>query len=112
MKRKNSLSSAVLIITLSLLLSNWAFAQDSSRKISEDPSAMAMTADALFVRPVMFTVTVVGSVLWVVSLPFSAAGGNVKQAGNTLVVKPAVNTFVRCLGCTQAGYKHDVPQPE
>ena len=112
MMRKNTLTSAAMVIVLSLLLSNWAFAQDSSRKISEDPSALAMTTDALFVRPVMFGVTVVGSVLWVISLPFSAAGGNIKQAGDTLVVKPAVNTFVRCLGCTQAGYKRNVPQAE
>lgn len=110
MTRKTSLSSKALIVALSLLLSSWSFAQtSSSNKVEEDPSALAMTADALVVRPIMFGVTVVGSALWLVSLPFSAAGGNIEQAGQTLVVKPALNTFVRCLGCTNTGYRKKVP---
>lgn len=111
MTRKTSLSSKVLIVVVSLLLSSWSFAQppSSSRHVEEEPTALAMTADAVFVRPVMFCVTVVGSALWLVSLPFSAAGGNVKEAADTLVLKPAKTTFVRCLGCTNPGYKHDVP---
>jgi hypothetical protein len=47
--------------------------------------------------------TLVGSALFVVSLPFTALGGNVKEAADTLVVGPAMETFVRCLGCTSAG---------
>ncbi|WVM90481.1 multidrug transporter [Halopseudomonas pachastrellae] len=39
-----------------------------------------------------------------VSLPFSAMGGNVGEAGHELVFRPAEETFVRCLGCSRAGY--------
>jgi len=42
-----------------------------------------------------------------VSLPFTALGGNVKQAADVLVVGPAKETFVRCLGCNTAGRYQD-----
>ncbi len=107
MTQKNQFSIKAMILVLTLSLCNWAFAE-SVNQVKEEPSALAMTGDLLVVRPVMLGVTVVGSVLWLVSLPFSAAGGNVKQATDTLVIKPAKNTFVRCLGCTKAGYVKDV----
>ena len=43
--------------------------------------------------------TVLGTATFLVSLPFSAAGGNVGEAAEHLVMKPAKATFVRCLGC-------------
>jgi hypothetical protein len=43
----------------------------------------------------------------VVSLPFTALGGNVGAAGKALVVDPGKAAFVRCLGCTESGYKRD-----
>jgi hypothetical protein len=39
-----------------------------------------------------------GSVVFVLSLPFSALGGNVGEAADKLVVDPARYTFVRPLG--------------
>jgi hypothetical protein len=45
--------------------------------------------------------------VFVVSLPFTAAGGSVKEAGRGLVVGPAKETFVRCLGCPSSGYYHN-----
>ena len=66
----------------------------------ETPSAGAMVADAAIARPAGVVLTALGSVAFVVSLPFSALGGNVKEAADQLVVGPAKNTFVRCLGCT------------
>lgn len=41
---------------------------------------------------------VVGAVTWVVTLPFSALGGNVDEATKALVVDPAKFTFSRPLG--------------
>ena len=112
---KQRFSAKALFFILSIMLSHFSFAQDSysSRsgepgEVVENPSAMAMTGDLLIVRPVMFTVTVVGAAMWLVSLPFTAAGGNVKQSGETLVVTPAKHTFWRCLGCSNAGYRTDV----
>jgi len=87
-----------------LVLSQLSFAQGGSSTIKEKPSAGAMAADLLMVRPVMLGVTVIGSALWLVSLPFSALGGNALSAADTLVVGPAEATFIRCLGCTGDGY--------
>lgn len=66
----------------------------------DSPSAVAMIGDVFVARPLGVAATAIGSVAFVVSLPFSAAGGNVEEAANTLVVGPARETFVRCLGCT------------
>ena len=65
----------------------------------DGPTAQAAVADILVARPLGVVVTAVGAVLFVVSLPFSAIGGNVGEAAKLLVVRPARETFVRCLGC-------------
>ena len=79
-----------------------------SQAVEEDPSAVAMTADLLIARPLLLGATVLGTAVYVVSLPFSLAGGNAVESGKTLVVGPGEATFVRCLGCTRSGYKQDV----
>ncbi|MGO1499814.1 MAG: hypothetical protein ACTHWH_00850 [Marinobacter sp.] len=76
-----------------------------ARVIDESPSALAMAGDAVFVRPVLLATTIVGSAVYLVSLPFSLLGGNAEEAGDVLVVGPAKATFVRCLGCTKSGRK-------
>jgi len=62
------------------------------------PSGDAMLADAFMIRPVMLVGSAIGVVAFVVSLPFSALGGNVDEAADELVVKPVKYTFVRPLG--------------
>jgi hypothetical protein len=57
-----------------------------------------MLADTVMVRPLTLIGTAVGVVTFVVTLPFSALGGNVGDAGQILVVDPAKYTFVRPLG--------------
>lgn len=76
-----------------------------SRTIEETPSAMAMTGDAIFVRPVMLATTILGAGVFIISSPFSALGGNVGEAWDVLVQGPFETTFVRCLGCTMNGRK-------
>ncbi len=110
MTLKNQFSAKAMILVLTLFLSQWSFAAPPSGAADENPSALAMTGDLLVVRPVMFGITVVGTVAWLISLPFAAAGGNVKQSTDTLVVGPAKNTFVRCLGCTRPGYRRTAEQ--
>ena len=70
----------------------------SAFELDAKPSAGAMFADAVAVRPVMLVGTVAGAATWVVSLPFSALGGNVGEAGDYLIMQPARYTFVRPLG--------------
>ena len=77
--------------------------------VEEEPSAFAMTGDLVVLRPALVVVTLVGSAVFLVSLPFSAAGGNVREAADTLVVGPAKATFVRCLGCVKTGRKQHLP---
>lgn len=75
--------------------------------IEETPSALAMAGDAIFVRPALLATTIIGSAVYLVSLPFSLLGGNAGEAGEVLVLGPAEATFVRCLGCTRSGHKPD-----
>ena len=67
----------------------------------------SLVGDAVIARPLGLVFTVIGAVTYVVTLPFSLAGGNAGEAGKVLVVGPAEATFVRCLGCTKSGYKRD-----
>lgn len=78
-----------------------------ARTVDESPSALAMTGDAILVRPALLATTIVGSAVYLVSLPFSLLGGNAAEAGEVLVVGPAKATFVRCLGCTKTGRKQE-----
>ncbi len=64
-----------------------------------EPEATGMIIDGLVVRPISLVATAVGAVAFVITLPFSALGGNVDEAGEKLVVRPAAYTFSRCLGC-------------
>ena len=61
--------------------------------------AAGMIIDGLVVRPLGLVATVLGTVAFVVTLPFSALGGNVEEASENLVTKPMAFTFSRCLGC-------------
>ncbi len=54
--------------------------------------------DALIYRPVGLVSIPLGCALFVVSLPFSATGGNVGEAFHNLVVVPVKWTFARPLG--------------
>ena len=63
-----------------------------------DIDAGAMAADFLFGRPIGLVSIVAGSALYVISLPFSALGGNLKDATQKLVMDPINFTFKRPLG--------------
>lgn len=54
--------------------------------------------DIVIVRPLGFTSMLVGSVLFVVSLPVTAITKTVKPTAKALVVEPARKTFHRPLG--------------
>lgn len=98
-KRIKALS---LGMALALANTTVVVAADSSYRpdyqVDKKPSAGAMFIDATLVRPLMITTTLVGSALFVVSLPFSALGGNVGDAADNLVVEPARSAFKRPLG--------------
>ena len=68
-----------------------------------EPSAGEMVADVGIARPLGLVATGLWCAAFVVSLPFSALGGNVDQSAKTLVQGPAATTFMRCLGCKSSG---------
>jgi len=74
----------------------------AAQQYKESRQTQASAADIVIARPLGMVVTGIGAVLFVVSLPFSALGGNVSEAADALVVKPAKETFSRCLGCTSS----------
>lgn len=66
--------------------------------VIDEASADAMIADLVFLRPAGLLAMIGGSIAFVLSLPFSALGGNVGEAAEKLVVDPAMFTFARPLG--------------
>lgn len=90
-----------LLITLSLSIALITPSLSQAGRIDEPPTPMAMVGD-LMVRPIMAGATLLGTGLFLVTLPFSLLGGNAGQVGDVLVVKPFKATFLRCLGCTNA----------
>ncbi|MDZ7700068.1 MAG: hypothetical protein U5R49_25135 [Deltaproteobacteria bacterium] len=57
-----------------------------------------MVADFLIIRPAGMVATAAGSILYVLSLPFSIPGGNQPEAYEKMVLEPARYTFTRPLG--------------
>ena len=89
----------VLFLITALLFATFGSSAIASVDFEKkDPTGGAMFADFILVRPVGIVALVAGSVLFVISLPFSALGGNVKAAAKSLVIKPAKFTFTRPLG--------------
>ena len=70
-----SLLTGMLVATLSFSAAPSFAAPDE-----DEPGAGAMTADLLVGRPFGLVATVLGTSAFVVSLPFSALGGNVEPA--------------------------------
>ncbi len=85
--------------TASLPQPAWAGDAEQTRSSVQEPGATGMIIDGFVVRPISLVATVVGAAAFVITLPFSALGGNVDEAGKKLVVRPAAYTFSRCLGC-------------
>lgn len=94
-----TLRNTVSIATVSALLALSPLA--NAQRIDENPSAGAMVADAVVVRPLYFLLSQAGAAVYAATLPFTLLGGNADQAAETLVVTPLQAGFVRCLGCRQ-----------
>ena len=60
--------------------------------------ATDMVVDAVVMRPLGLAAMVVGTVLTVVTLPFTIPSGSVESSAHELIVRPAEYTFKRPLG--------------
>ena len=101
--RKTRVAFQALALSLLLVVPAVSHAQT----VDETPTMLSMVTDVLAVRPIMFAVTIAGSAAFLVALPFSAGGGNIKETAEVLVVGPAMTTFVRPVGHPLPGYKKD-----
>lgn len=90
-----SLALATVLGVSSLGLPITAAAQEEHETYDK---TTRMVGDTFLVRPVALVGTILGAATFVVSLPFSAAGGNVGEAWDYLVIEPASYTFGRPLG--------------
>ena len=93
MSRKSLKTKFVTTALCALLLAATA---PRCSAVSDGP--MATAVDVTVARPISFTFMVVGSVLFVVSLPIALTSHSVKNTAHTLVVAPATDTFSRPLG--------------
>lgn len=64
----------------------------------DDEIVAGKMAAELVVRPIGACATIIGGTIFVLTLPFSALGGNTKPAYDNLVVDPFKFTFNRPLG--------------
>ncbi|WP_285419142.1 multidrug transporter [Pseudomonas sp. efr-133-TYG-5] len=94
-----------LLLSASLVVQATESGSGDPRYTIQNPPAYAMLGDLLIARPLLVVATVIGAGAFVVSLPFTALGGGVGEAGQALVVEPAKAAFVRCLGCTGEGFE-------
>ena len=97
---KNMAIKSVIIVMVTMLMAvpfgSPALGQEYFE--SEEPGGGAMTYDLVVVRPIGIIATLAGTVIFVVSLPFSLLGDNVDTASEKLVKAPARFTFKRPLG--------------
>lgn len=116
MSRASRITTALLISCLMLPQTLWA--QDAAAMgregaVDENPNGFAMLGDLVVARPVGLLLTVGGTALWLVSLPFSLLAGNAGDVADNLILGPGEQTFMRCLGCRQSGYTNsDIEQNE
>ena len=89
-----------IVLTVAFLifshLSPAALAGEHYESMGEKGGYMA--ADLVVLRPMGIIATAVGSIVYVISLPFSIPGGNQGEAYQKLVADPANYTFQRPLG--------------
>lgn len=85
-------SSRIVAAALLLALGTPAFARDTTGDFE------AVAADVILARPLWLVATVIGTGLFVVTLPVAAMSKSVEKTGRTLVAKPAHATFTRPLG--------------
>jgi hypothetical protein len=68
---------------------------------SHTPSAGAMAADALLLRPLSLAGTALGVGIFLAGLPYELASNSVPAASHRLIVEPGEFTFTRPLGETK-----------
>ena len=95
---KKTIASFVLVLSLLISPIFWEIGTAAINNVEGQNDPMVMTLDLVLCRPLGFVALMGGTVVFLVSSPFSALGGNIEGAWNSLVVNPAEYTFNRQLG--------------
>jgi hypothetical protein len=95
---KKTLVSCFLLVSLILNPLSALAEKVTPEPSKEEKTQEAMAIDLIAVRPIGIVATLAGAVVFLVSWPFSALGGNSEEAWDTLVADPATYTFQRPLG--------------
>ncbi len=96
---KQTLVIFMIAILVFIPFAATAMAQSGGGGYNEEKGgAGSMIFDLVLLRPFGILATVAGSTLFIVSLPFTAVGGNTGTTYEKMVEKPAKYTFVRPLG--------------
>ena len=90
--------SIVLFIIAALVVSVAGPSARAQDYKETERSGEKMTVDILLLRPAGILATAGGALIFVISVPFSALGGNTKESYEELVKEPARYTFKRPLG--------------
>jgi hypothetical protein len=90
--RRRVMRKIVVLLTLCFLCLS------STAALAQIDEGLITIGDLAVSRPVGIVVTVVGSALFVVSLPFALTSGSVKETADVLVGQPFRFTFTRPLG--------------
>lgn len=91
---------ALMVAVLFLCTTSLVHAAEDSYMVKDrgDVSAEAIIVDGLVLKPAGVMATLLGTMVFVVTLPFSLPTKSVDKAAQKLVVDPAKYTFVRPLG--------------
>ena len=95
---KKTIATFFLILSLIISPIYWGTGAAGTNNQGGQNDPMAMTVDLVLCRPLGFVAMLGGTLVFVVSSPFSALGGNIEEAWDSLVVNPAEYTFKRPLG--------------
>jgi hypothetical protein len=90
--RRRVMRKIIVLLTLCFLCLS------SAAAFAQIDDGLITVGDLAVSRPVGIVVTVVGSALFVVSLPFALTSGSVRQTADVLVGQPFRFTFTRPLG--------------
>ena len=96
---------ALIVVVLFLCATSLIHAAEDSYTVKDrgDVSAEAIIADGLLLRPAGVAATIVGTLAFVVILPFSIPTKSVNKAAQKLIMDPVNYTFVRPLGQIDSG---------
>jgi len=101
----------IILFTIFLLTSNLhstAHATPAKYRVGHEP--VAMMADGVLARPLGLASTVIGSVFFVVTLPFTIPSDSVGAAKRQMIDYPAWFTFKRPLGEFGSRYERPIIQ--